>query len=170
MRTFFLSLCTFLAIAASAPAADPIEFSVGSFSFERPEGWTWVQPASPMRKAQLGFQGKDGACEITFFHFGAGQGGGVQANIDRWFNQFKEGTTDTKTETVGKTQVTFVKAEGTFMSGMPGGQQTPMTGYGMRGAILASEGGDVFIKMTGPESAVKEAEPAFDKLVRQAAK
>ncbi|HRJ72891.1 MAG TPA: hypothetical protein PLS03_11755 [Terrimicrobiaceae bacterium] len=167
MNRFFLF---FFAVAASAWAADPVEFSVGTFHFDRPEGWAWVTPSSPMRKAQLATPG-DGSVpgEVTFFHFGPGEGGGVQANVDRWLGQFSDGTSDTKTEQVGKTSVTFVQAAGTFASGMPGGPTTPKTAYAMRGAILQSAGGDVYVKLTGPEAVVKAAEGAFEKMVRSAA-
>lgn len=160
-----------MALGSTAKAADPVEFTVGSFTFARPEGWEWVRPTSPMRKAQLAVPGKDGGspAEVTFFHFGAGQGGSVQANVDRWFKQFSDGYTDAKTEHVGQTTVTFVKAEGTFASGMPGGPTTPMKDYALRGAILESKSGDVYVKMTGPKAIVKEAAPALEKMVRQAA-
>ena len=99
MKTCSLLLITFLA-ARALQAADPVQFSVGNFAFDRPEGWTWIAPSSPMRKAQLSIPGSQGdaAADITFFHFGAGQGGGVQANVQRWFGQFQDGTTDTRNE------------------------------------------------------------------------
>lgn len=163
-------LLAFLAIG-SLHAADPVEFSVGAFTFERPEGWGWIAPSSAMRKAQLSVPGADGAApaDVTFFHFGPGQGGGVQANVNRWIAQFQDGTSDTRSEEIGKTKVTFVKAVGTFSSGMPGGPLTLMPGYALRGAILENAGGDVYVKMTGPEGGIKAAEPAFEKMIRGAA-
>jgi hypothetical protein len=160
-----------IVLAAAAKAADPVQFTVGSFVFARPEGWGWVTPTSPMRKAQLSVRGTEGGspAEVTFFHFGAGQGGSVQANVDRWFKQFSDGYTDARTEGVGSTTITFVKAQGTFSSGMPGGPTTPMKNYALRGAILESPSGDVYVKMTGPEAVVKRAEPALEKMVREAA-
>ena len=70
-----------IALPTAARAADPVEFGVGAFPFERPSGWQWVVPSSPMRKAQLAVPGQDGPAEVTFFHFGAGQGGGVEAGV-----------------------------------------------------------------------------------------
>jgi hypothetical protein len=158
-------------VPIGARAADPVEFTVGDFVFLRPEGWEWVVPASPMRKAQLSVPGGEGnaPADVTFFHFGAGQGGTVQANVDRWFKQFSGGDTDARTEQVGKRKVTFVKASGTFSSGMPGGPTTPLKDYALRGAILESPAGDVYVKMTGPQSVVKQSEQAFEKMVRDAA-
>lgn len=164
-------LLLLLVLVGTLHAADPVEFTVGDFSFTRPDGWAWVTPSSPMRKAQLSVPGADGVApaEITFFHFGAGQGGGVQANVDRWIGQFADARSSSKAEQIGQTQVTFVDATGTFSSGMPGGPTTPMTGYAMRGAILQSASGDVYAKMTGPESVVVAAASAFEKMVRAAA-
>ncbi|HEY5705146.1 MAG TPA: hypothetical protein VIS96_06200 [Terrimicrobiaceae bacterium] len=169
-RPFYLFLFP-LVIATAVNAADPVEFTVGNFVFARPENWGWVVPTSPMRKAQLSVPASDGGppAEVTFFHFGAGQGGTVQANVDRWFKQFSGGGTDAASERVGKATVTFVKAFGTFSSGMPGGPATPLKGYALRGAILESPEGDVYVKMTGPEAVVKLAESAFEKMIRQAA-
>jgi len=168
---FSRSLVVFMLFAAAVAAAGPVDFVVGSFTFVRPESWEWVTPTSPMRKAQLSVPGKAGgpAAEVTFFHFGPGQGGSVQANVDRWFKQFSDGYTDAKTEQAGNTTITFVKAEGTFASGMPGGPTTPMKDYAMRGAILESSSGDVYVKMTGPKEVVKGAVPALEKMVREAA-
>lgn len=164
-------LVLLIAFASALKAADPVEFAVGSFTFTRPEGWGWVVPASPMRKAQLAVPAKDGGppAEVTFFHFGAGQGGSVQANVDRWFKQFSDGYTDSKSEQVGKTTITSVKAEGTFASGMPGGPTTAMKDFALRGAILESPSGDVYVKMTGPKATVSHAAPALEKMVREAA-
>jgi hypothetical protein len=151
-------------------AADPVEFKVGAFTFDRPSGWAWIVPASPMRKAQLALT-KEGAgtVETVFFHFGPGQGGSVQANIDRWVGQFQNGTSDTKQERLGTSDVTFVTATGTFASGMPGGPTTPLENYGMIAAILPSDQGDVYVKATGPSAAIEAAKPDFKKLITSAA-
>jgi hypothetical protein len=111
---FSRSLVVFMVFTAAATAAGPVEFTVGGFTFARPESWEWVAPTSPMRKAQLSVPGKSGVppAEVTFFHFGAGQGGSVQANVDRWFKQFSDGYTDAKSEQAGSTTITFVKAGG----------------------------------------------------------
>lgn len=182
IRTIFLSVVCFATLGAPLMAQEnelvvpvqktgPIEFSVGAFTFARPEAWTWIVPSSAMRKAQLSVPGKDGgaSAEITFFHFGPGQGGGVQANVDRWVGQFADAKSSSKAEQIAQTKVTFVEATGTFSSGMPGGPTTPMTNYAMRGAILESPEGDVYVKMTGPEGLISEAAPIFDKMVRSAA-
>lgn len=160
-----------MAVAASVFAIEPAEFQVGNFNFDRPSGWKWVVPSSVMRKAQLSVPGADGGtADVTFFHFGPGQGGGVQANVDRWFAQFGNSNTSQSEEKVKATRVVHVQARGTFQSGMPGGPTTPLENYALLGAILGDDqNGDVFVKMTGPAAVVESAKPLFNEMVRAAA-
>jgi hypothetical protein len=164
-----LSLLAATAFSAEQPMA---AVKVGAFTFMAPDSWKKVTPSSPMRKAQLEIaQGSDKA-EVTFFQFGAGQGGSAADNVARWFAQFPGSNDKRKTENVavGTVKITFATTEGTFSSGMPGGPTTPMAGYALCGAILESPDGDVYVKMTGPEAVVKSATEAFKKMVSEAAK
>ena len=167
---FCFSACLFSALLGAEPIA-PTQFNVGAFSFTRPDTWKWEVPTSPMRKAQLTIPGKNGASAlVTFFYFGPGQGGTVQANVDRWAAQFSaiDGTPIKPTTTIQKTAaatVTFVSARGTFANGMPGGPTQACTDYALRGAILESSQGDVYVKMTGPEELVKQLSPIFDQMI-----
>lgn len=165
------------ASAITTFAADaPSTFKVSTFTFQRPASWEWVETTSQMRKAQLKVNDADkkNSCEVVFFHFGPSNGGGVQANVDRWFGQFegpreKLGAKSEETK-VGKHKVTFVQAEGTYLSGMPGGTRTPQPNSALRGAIIESEEGDVFVKMTGPAALVKSSEKDFRALIESALK
>ena len=177
MKRFKAILGTVLLSAVCASAADaPATFKVSEFNFKRPEKWEWVETTSSMRKAQLKVNDADkkNSAEVVFFHFGPGNGGGVQANVDRWYGQFQEprekiGAKSEKTK-IGKHDVTFVRAEGTYLSGMPGGARTPQPGSALLGAIIESEEGAVFIKMTGPAALVKSAEGDFRKMIDSALK
>ena len=123
MRTAFAFVASFLLSALVVPAEQPAgPVKVGAFTFAVPEGWKSVTPSSSMRKAQLEVaQGSDKA-EVTFFQFGAGQGGSVADNVARWFAQFPGSEDKRKTEAVqaGPVKITYVTTEGTFSSGMPG--------------------------------------------------
>jgi len=166
-----IRFCLLLFISCSILfAADPVEFSVGSFHFERPEGWNWVVPTSPMRKAQLSISGNSSEpVEVNFFHFGPGQGGSVQANVDRWFNQFQNAETSQKETTIAGVRVIYVDASGTFLSGMPGASTTPKEKYALKGAILKDDvGGDVFVKMTGPIEFVAASGELFQSMISRA--
>ncbi len=156
-------------------AADPATFTVGAFTFQRPAAWTWVPVNSAMRKAQLHVADPANpsgpGVDIVFFHFGAGQGGGVDSNVSRWLGQFEEKGAELKSTIesadIKGTKITRVRvASGTFSSGMPGGPTTPLPAYGLYGAILESPQGDVFVKMTGPAELVQAAAPAFEAMLQ----
>jgi hypothetical protein len=174
---FIVSFVLGLLPALSSPllaAQGPEKFTVSEFTFLRPPDWEWVKTASPMRKAQLAVsdaKSKEPA-EVVFFYFGPANGGGTQANIDRWLGQFKEpkDKLNSKVEPVqvGKRKVTYVQAEGTYLSGSPFGPKTPRPGFMLVGAILESGRGNVFVKMTGPLTLTKSAEPDFKKMVESA--
>jgi hypothetical protein len=178
MNPKFFAIPFLIATAVSALADAPATFEVGRFKFSRPASWEWIEVPEGMkvmRKAVLNIPGKDGGkpAEVIFYHFGTGQGGDTQANVARWIGQFSEKSAPEKIETkdAGGTKVTFVSVAGTYQSGMPMGPKTPMNGYALLGAILEdSEGGSVFVKMTGPEALVKDATPAFTDFVSNAKK
>lgn len=158
------------ALSLSAFAADT--FKAGTFTFEKPASFKLKEtPPGGMRAAQLEFSAEGKTAEAIFFHFGGGQGGGVQANVDRWLGMFpdkKEFKTEKKN--VGSKRVTYVEAEGTYMSGMPGGPKTPQPGSKLLGAIIESEGGNVYVRMTGPAVTVKAGDADFRKMIESALK
>lgn len=168
LRCFFGGL---LLASATIHAQSAAPFKVSELTFTAPAGWESVAVTSPMRKAQLKLTSADKkeTAEIIFFHFGPGNGGGTQSNVDRWFRQFEEPKEkiNAKVEetTVGSTKVTYVQAQGTYRSGMPGGPQTSMPNYALHGAVIEAAGGSVFVKMTGPAALVKSAAADFKKLV-----
>ena len=158
-----------LLLIAAASAAE--SFKVAAFTFSVPEGWTKVQPSSPMRNAQLEIAQGPAKAEVTFFHFGPGASGTPAENVARWFGQFpgSEAKQESKNVEINGVRITFASTEGTFSSGMPGGPTTPMAGYALRAAILQHADGDVYVKMTGPEAIVKDATEAFEKMIAGAA-
>jgi hypothetical protein len=154
-------------------AADSSSFKVSDFTFTKPVKWESVQPASTMRKAQLRVPGAkpSESAEVVFFHFGAGDGGGTQANIDRWFMQFKDAKDKKSNKTkVGKHDVIYVSTEGTYSGGMPGQAPQTFENYALLGAIIENPNGNIFVKMTGPATVVKGADADFRKMVEGALK
>jgi hypothetical protein len=151
-------------------------FPVGDFTFTRPAKWEWVESASQMRKAQLKVTdtASKASAGVAFYYFGKGGAGGVKANVDRWLTQFAEpkDQINAKIENtaVGKTKLTYVQAEGTYNSGAPGGPVTPMPGYALIGAIMESDQGNVFVRMTGPKEFVKSLVVDFKKMIESSAK
>ena len=169
-----LALCL---LTLNAPAAEAsAKFKVSEFTFTRPPSWQWVDvSASPMRKAQLKIADKDNPqpAEVVFYYFGESGAGGTKANVDRWLGQFQEPrdkiNAKSQEVTIGKRKVTFVQAEGTYLSGMPGaGAPVPQPNSMLLGGILESDQGNVFIKMTGPAKLVKASQDTFKTMIRSA--
>ncbi len=157
-------------------AESPASFSVSDLSFKRPKTWEWIEVTSSMRKAQLRVSepGKKEAAEVVFFYFGPGSGGGTKANVDRWLGQFQEPKDQIKSKVeeviVGKHKVTYVQAEGTYNSGMPGGPKTPLQNHMLLGAIVEAEQGSVFARLTGPVALAKSSQQQFRTMVESGLK
>jgi hypothetical protein len=172
MRSLFLSLLCSLAMTVAG--ADDT-FKAGSFSFQKPASFKLKPQGGGMRAAELEYTGTAGKpAEAIFYFFGQGQGGGTQANVDRWLGSFQEGkdkiNSRVEKKKAGAGEVTYVEAEGTYMSGMPGGPKTPQPGTKLLGAILESPNGNVFVRMTGPIATVKSADADFRKMIESAVK
>jgi len=155
-----------------AAAEAPESFKAGEFSFKPPAGWTWVKTSSQMRAAQLEVGQGEGKAEVVFFYFGPSSAGGTQANVARWLSQFKEPKDQLKSQVdemkIGKRKTTLVQAEGTYMSGRPGGPKTERPGSMLLGAIMESSQGHVYVRMVGSKETVLKATPAFKKMVEMA--
>ena len=82
IRPVFLFLAALIALAAVAFAAD----GVAGIEWTAPAGWA-AKGESPMRAASYTIPpaaGDSEGGECVVYYFGAGQGGGVEANIKRW--------------------------------------------------------------------------------------
>lgn len=127
-------------------------------------------PAKPPRKATYRAEGKSGSVEIAVFHFGPGDGGGVEANIARWIGQFQglsPGSAKRSENKVGELKVHEVRVQqGTYASGMPGGPTKSEEGWGMHAAVVETPAGNYFFKMIGPSQTVGDQEANFTALLQ----
>ena len=166
-----VALLVLVSVISTATAEAPAKFKVGELTFARPADWEWVESTSMMRKAQLKLTSADKqqTGEVVFFHFGEGGGGGTQANIDRWLGQFEEPKEKLQSKvesvTVNQRKISYVQAQGTYLSGMPGGPKKAQPNTMLLGAIIDSDGGNVFIKLTAPMDLAKPAQATFRKMV-----
>ncbi|MCW5968841.1 MAG: hypothetical protein KIT57_10025 [Blastocatellales bacterium] len=173
--------------AASAPAGDSAPpaasaagdgpGNAGGIKWTAPKNWS-LGPERSMRAATYlipaaGGDAEGGECAVFFF--GPGQGGGVQANIDRWIGQFEQPDGSSSTdkakqnrEVINGLAVTTVDLTGTFAGGGPmmGGDGGKKTGYRMLGAIVEGPQGAVFFKLTGPVATVGAAQNDFRALLK----
>lgn len=156
--------------AAPSPSPQPVAFRVGPLRFDRPESWYWVPPSGSFRAAQLEKKAPDGTVlTLTFSRFPSGNGGSVQANLDRWIAQFTTPSSshpETKKGTDGS--MTFIRLEGTLRGGTPGGPKKDLPRALLLGAILEADGEQIIMKLAGPASAVATAEKEFLRLAETA--
>ncbi|MBS0002015.1 MAG: hypothetical protein KFF45_02950 [Thioalkalivibrio sp.] len=150
--------------------------SVAGLTWAIPAGWE-KQAQRPMRAATYSTppaedDGEPG--EVAVFYFGPQQGGTVDANVERWLNQFDQEDGRPTSEVaereaieVDGMPVTLVRASGTYNAAA--GPMAPRAdlrpGYRLIGAIVEGPEGAVFFKFTGPDRAVVEQEANFDLLV-----
>jgi hypothetical protein len=163
MRSRIL-LCGILAVSIAFGEA------VAGLSWTPPGAWKSAGQ-KPMRVATYtvpAAAGDNEAGECAVYYFGQGQGGGVQANLDRWVGQFQQASGKrTGTKTIHGLNVTTVDVSGTYM-GMGGpmaASHTAKNGYRLLGAIVEGPEGAVFFKFTGPAKTVAASQPTFDKML-----
>jgi len=142
--------------------------SVAGLKWTTPAGWKNDGIARPMRAAT--YLVSDGA-ECVVYFFGAGLGGPVQANLDRWKGQMlapdgKTAEAKIDKRTVHGLTVTTIDSSGEYTGmGGPMAPGKPVKGYRLLGAIVEGPGGNVFIKFTGPQKAVTANRAKFEELV-----
>jgi len=148
--------------------------SVAGLKWTPPAGWK-VEDAKPMRAATYTVPpaaGDTAGAECAVYFFGAGQGGSVQANLDRWKGQMTAAggqPADAKIakRTIHGLTVTTIEASGDY-SGMGGPMATSKSvqnNYRLLGAIVEGPGGNVFIKFTGPAKTIAASQAKFEQLL-----
>jgi hypothetical protein len=155
---------------AAAPAAKALP---GDISWSEPASWKRSPRQVPMRKAtyQIPHTPKDKEdAELGIFYFGPGQGGTVDANVDRWVKQFSDVPLDkvkrADRSANGLVQHTVEIDSGTFnANSMMQGAAKPKENFALLGAIVEAPSGAYFFKLTGPADTVAAARADFYKLL-----
>ncbi len=149
--------------------------TVAGIHWARPERWS-VQPPKQMRIATYTAPPVEGDAEggeCAVFHFGSGQGGDVNANIDRWATQFENaGKPARSSKEVNGLKVELVQIAGTYLA--PSGPMMQSQGkkenHRLLGAIVDAPEGSVFFKFTGPAKTIAASEADFNSLVNSLSK
>ena len=155
-----------------AVSAGPATTSAAGLGFEAPVTWISEAPSSSMRLAQYrlpGLEGNPEDAELAVFYFG-GQGGSVQANVDRWIGQFSnlDGSpvTDPRVSQrdANGIPLTIVDVRGTYhqSQGPMMAQTTAKENYRMLAAVAEGPAGPTFFKLTGPQPTVDHFEESFN--------
>lgn len=162
-RWSFLALGLVLCSAGQLQAdeAQAAGVRLGALSLQVPGDWKQEQPKSRMRLGQFRIpaaQADQPAAELAVFSFGAG--GGVDANLRRWVDQFQPEGREVEI-TTGESpqgQYYWVSLTGTYKKSVGPPilrKTTPVPGSGMLAVIVdISEKGLYFLKMVGPQATV----------------
>jgi len=148
--------------------------SVAGLKWTPPTGWK-TEGARPMRAETYTIPpavGDTASGECAVYFFGAGQGGSVQANLDRWKGQLvapggKPAEAKIAKRTIHGLPVTTMDASGgyTAMGGPTASSKSVQKNYRLLGAIIEGPGGNVFIKFTGPAKTIAASRAAFEQLL-----
>jgi len=145
-------------------------------TFSIPDGWHQSAGSSAMRVTELTLPRAEGDSEdahLIVYYFG-GQGGSVDANIQRWVGQMQQpdgkpsaATAKKQTRTVGGLTVTLVDVSGTYVADTTPGSGTRQNKphFRLRAGVVETSNGPYFIKLTGPEKTVTRWERAYDQFV-----
>jgi hypothetical protein len=175
-------------IAASAPGTLPpghppveravqgghgLPAGVGGLSWTSPADWKEEKPSSGMRQAQYRVSGPAGDAECVVYYFGAGEGGDVQSNAERWASQFtqadgKPAALKTTPLKAGDVEVVMVEVSGTYHGGPTMGDPAPRPRPDalLLGAIAKGPDANWFFKFTGPAATVRPQRAAFEEMIR----
>ena len=161
-------------VAMLVCSIDVFAESAGGIRWTRPAGWT-TEAARPMRAATYTVPpaaGDQQGGECVVYYFGEGQGGSVDANIERWTSQFRgPGGKPVVPKVAKRTSnalaiVTIdVSGEYTGMGGPMARDRTAVPGYRLLGAVIEGPRGNVFVKFTAPEHTVAANEQKFAQLL-----
>lgn len=162
----------------TVPGSDGIiRLSDGRIQLPVPKSWQARRPQTRIVEYEFAAPAAEGdstAARITIM----GAGGGVDANIARWIDQFEQPDgssskekTQVEKKTIAGVEIHLVSITGTYKdrpSGGPfaGGQIIRRPGYRMLGAIIVAPNlGHYYIKMYGPQKTVDAQEAAFKEML-----
>ena len=154
---------------------------VAGLTFSTPDGWRQSAGGSAMRVAEFtlpkaGADAEDAAVIVYFF--GSGQGGTVQANLDRWLTQMtqpdgrasKDVSKTTSFKTASGLAVTMLDLTGTYVAEVQPGSAERLNkpGFRLKAAVVETPGGPHFVRLVGPAATVAKWDAAFLAFLRSA--
>jgi gluconolactonase len=157
-----IAACFAPGVRADEPAKTQ-SVTAGPLKLAVPEAWKQKEVTSRFRLAQFTIPKVPGDAEdaeFVVYFFGAGGGGGPEANLDRWIKQFQTQERKVKLTSGKSTQGEFILADvsGTWNKpiGPPIAQKTKeMPGARALSIILTGKDqNNYFLRLTGPDKTV----------------
>ena len=173
--TYVVLLCVWGFVTAGAvaeeekKAGNTKKVEVGKLTLTVPDAWEFQEPTNQLRLGSFEIPSAEGdevETELTIFAFG-GQGGGVNANVQRWIGQFRAEGRKQKITRGESPQGKYVIVDVTGAYNMPVGppfamQSKLVPDARMLGAIIdMKDEGYYFLKMGGPRKTIDQAAKAF---------
>jgi hypothetical protein len=148
--------------------------SVAGLKWTAPTGWK-TEAQRPMRAATYTVSSAAGDttnAECVVYFFGTGQGGSVEANIDRWKGQIlgsdgKPADAKITKRRIHGLPVTTIDSSGDYtgMGGPMAASKSVLANYRLLGAIVEGPNGNVFIKFTGTAKTIAAHQSEFEQLL-----
>jgi hypothetical protein len=166
MTTILLASALVVAVSAQA-----------GLKFDPPKEWTSKPSTSSMRVAEFTVPpaaGDRDETTVVVYYFG-GQGGSVEANLERWTSQMQQpdgrpskDAAKRETTTVRGLTVTTLDVPGTYVAETaPGsGQRVSKPNYHLKAAVIETPKGPYFVKLTGPAKTVAQTGPSYDAFIK----
>lgn len=183
-----LGACLFAVVCLTAPAARAqpateqpgVDVTIDGMRSRTPGDWEELRPSTRTRVWELRVPRVAGDAEdarVIVYYFGAGQGGGLDANVKRWKGQFEapagksmDDTMKTEKFKAGDVDVTLLDFAGTYKTRIPpfdpNGRVVEHPNYRMLVAYLPSKNGPYFVQMTGPARTMDKHAEGFRQWVR----
>ncbi len=162
---------------AQGEISEPVVIALGgNLKLTAPKGWERVKPRIGMIQYELRVPAAEGDKEdgrVTVMT----AGGSVDANVERWYGQFKQPDGSKTAEKakreekeIAGTRVVLVDIAGTYQESRGGGPFAPgpvveLPDYRMLAAIVVAPDAKHFIKFYGPAKTVAREAEAFRKMV-----
>ena len=160
-------LLALMALTSGLVLADDQPVTLLDMESQVPATWVVQEPSSGMRLAQFAVPGVDGgeAAELVVYYFGPGQGGTLDANVERWASQFSgpDGAVEPEiTELDGAFPATLVELSGSYARGVgmgpTGDAQADRT---LLAALVETPEGTLFPQLHGPADLVAAQRDGF---------
>lgn len=148
--------------------------SAAGVKWAAPPGWK-TEAARPMRVVTYlapPAAGDTANAECAVYFFGPGQGGSVEANLERWKGQItsadgKPANAKIAKRTIHGVPVTTIDSSGDY-SGMGGpiaATSSVARNYRLLGAIVEAPAGSIFIKFVGPAKTMAARQADFEQML-----
>lgn len=160
----FIAIPLLLTTAIAFAAEQAVSFL--NLRSDLPADWTREQPGSAMRLLQYRVPGEEGGAAFVVYYFGPGQGGSVEANVERWVSQFSNPSGEPVTPSIeplkGALPATLVELRGSYARGVglgPTGEALP--DQMLLAAVVETPRGNLYPQLHGPAAVVSAQRDAF---------